>query len=40
VGTGLVNQAEVLAEKPDYYFKDLSDIPAFLRCIGENDERN
>jgi phosphoglycolate phosphatase len=40
VGTGLVNQDEVRAEKPDFYFKDLSDIPAFLRCIGENDARN
>jgi phosphoglycolate phosphatase len=40
VSTGLINQKEVLAEKPDFYLKDLSDIPAFLRCIGEEDERN
>ena len=40
VGTGTVDQTKVLAENPDNYFKDLTDVAAFLRCIGENDERN
>jgi phosphoglycolate phosphatase len=34
VGTGIVEQSKVLAEKPDYYLKDLTDIVAFFRCIG------
>ena len=33
VGTGLVDQEKVLAEKPSVYFKDLGDIPAFLNII-------
>jgi len=34
VGTGIVEQSKVLAEKPDYYLKDLTGITAFFRCIG------
>ncbi len=34
VGTGLLPKEEVLAAEPHFYFDDLSDIPAFLRCIG------
>jgi phosphoglycolate phosphatase len=34
VGTGLLSKEEVLAAEPSFYFDDLSDIPAFLRCIG------
>jgi phosphoglycolate phosphatase len=34
VGTGLVGQDEVRAENPDYYFKDLTDLPAFFQCLG------
>jgi phosphoglycolate phosphatase len=34
VGTGISEQRKVLAEKPDYYLKDLSDMPVFLQCIG------
>jgi phosphoglycolate phosphatase len=37
VGTGIGDQARLLAEKPDYYLKDLSDISAFLRCLGCNN---
>jgi phosphoglycolate phosphatase len=33
VGTGLVAKEKLLAEKPSFYLKDLSDIPAFLQCI-------
>ena len=36
VGTGLCAQATLLAENPDFYLKDLSDISAFMRCIGLN----
>jgi phosphoglycolate phosphatase len=36
VGTGISDQEKVLAEKPDYYLKDLADIPAFLHCLGCN----
>lgn len=39
VGTGLIAKEKLLAESPDYFLKDLSDIPAFLRCIrGEKDD--
>jgi phosphoglycolate phosphatase len=34
VGTGYADQEKILAENPDFYLKDLSNIPAFLRCIG------
>ena len=34
VGTGIGDQSKLLAEKPDYYLKDLADIPAFLQCLG------
>jgi phosphoglycolate phosphatase len=34
VGTGILDQAEVRAAGPDFYLKDLSDIPAFFKCIG------
>ena len=34
VGTGRVDREKLLAESPSCYLKDLSDIPAFLRCIG------
>jgi phosphoglycolate phosphatase len=37
VGTGISDQRKVLAEKPDYYLKDLSDMPVFLQCIGCNN---
>jgi phosphoglycolate phosphatase len=33
VGTGLVDREKVLAEKPSVYFKDLSDIGAFLDFV-------
>jgi phosphoglycolate phosphatase len=36
VGTGIGDQDKLLAENPDYYFKNLADIPAFLRCLGCN----
>jgi phosphoglycolate phosphatase len=36
VGTGIGSQEKLLAEKPEYYLKDLSDISAFLHCIGCN----
>jgi phosphoglycolate phosphatase len=36
VGTGIGDQSKLLAENPDYYLKDLSDISAFLHCIGCN----
>jgi phosphoglycolate phosphatase len=36
VGTGISDQEKVLAEKPNHYLKDLSDIPAFFQCIGCN----
>jgi phosphoglycolate phosphatase len=34
VGTGWVDQAQVQAEKPAFYLKDLTDIPAFVKIIG------
>jgi phosphoglycolate phosphatase len=34
VGTGLVDQEKVLAEKPSVYFKNLTDIQAFLNYIA------
>ena len=34
VGTGFVAQEKILATKPLHYLKDLSDLSAFLRCIG------
>jgi phosphoglycolate phosphatase-like HAD superfamily hydrolase len=34
VGTGLVAQEKILGTSPSYYFQDLSDIPAILKCIG------
>lgn len=34
VATGISHQAEILTERPDFYLKDLSDIPVFLRCLG------
>jgi phosphoglycolate phosphatase len=36
VGTGILPWEDVLAEGPAHAFKDLSDVGAFLRCIGEN----
>jgi phosphoglycolate phosphatase len=36
VGTGIGDQTKLIAEKPDYYLKNLVDIPAFLQCIGRN----
>ncbi len=33
VATGFVSEETLLAENPDYFFPDLSDIPAFLKCI-------
>jgi phosphoglycolate phosphatase len=36
VGTGIGDQSKLLAEKPDFYLKNLKDIPAFLHCIGCN----
>ena len=39
VGTGRIAEEKLLAEGPSYFLKDLSDIPAFLRCIrGEKDD--
>jgi phosphoglycolate phosphatase len=34
VGTGLVDREKLMAESPSHYLKDLSDIPAFMGCIG------
>jgi phosphoglycolate phosphatase len=34
VGTGLVAREKLMAESPSHYLKDLSDIPAFMGCIG------
>jgi phosphoglycolate phosphatase len=34
VGTGLVAKEKILETAPTYYLKDLSEMPAFLRCIG------
>ena len=39
VGTGLLPREEVLAAGPDYFLEDLSDIPAFLKIIGYDDNR-
>jgi phosphoglycolate phosphatase len=33
-GTGLIAKDKLLAEQPSFFLKDLSDIPAFLQCIG------
>lgn len=34
VATGILSWEQVTAAGPDYCLKDLTDIPAFLRCIG------
>ena len=34
VGTGLLPQETVLAAKPDHFLNDLTEIPAFLRCVN------
>ena len=34
VGTGLVARGKIFATSPSHYLKDLSDMPAFMRCIG------
>ncbi len=39
VATGILPWEQVLAAGPAYSLKDLSDIPAFFRCIGENYDK-
>jgi phosphoglycolate phosphatase len=34
VGTGSAGKEKLIAESPSCYFPDLSDIPAFMACIG------
>ena len=34
VGTGLVAKEKLLAASPSHFLKDLSDMPAFMQCIG------
>ena len=38
VSTGLIAKEKLLAESPTYFLKDLSDIPAFLRCIRDDKD--